>query len=757
MIFDTSTRTARAILALSVVFASACGGGGGGGDSTATQSFTVSTNAGANGTISPGNRTVTSGASTTFTITPDSGFGIASVSGCNGSLSGSTYTTGAITGACTVTATFVEAFTVSASAGANGSISPTSAVVNQNDTADFVITPDAGYAIGSVTGCAGSLSDTIYTTAPMTSDCTITATFVPGPPPATAAALSSSITPIKTFGFTWTDVADATFYRLLENPTGSAGFTQVGADVAPGVGSLEILAPLYARSNALYVLQSCSPGGCTDTAPQAVSGNLSDGIGYLKAGGSESGDRFGEEVLVSDDGSFLIVASRLEDSAATGIDGDRNDVSAAEAGAVYVYERDGTEWRPQAYIKASNTESDDQFGWDIAINDDATVLAVGATREDSAATGIDGDQTDNTADGSGAVYVYERTGNTWSQQAYIKASNTDPLDAFGAQVALSADGSTLAVGAFAERSAAVGINGDQADNSLRLAGAVYVFVNDGSGWAQQAYIKASNTGDGDFQGFGDAFGGEISISDDGNTLAVSAVREASNATGINGDQNDNSAFEAGAAYVFTRSGTTWTQEAYLKASNTGRDDRFAQRLHLSGDGDTLAVAAVYEDSDATGVNGDQSSTGAGNAGAVYLFQRAGGAWAQEAYIKASNTGSGDEFGRGVSLSDDGDLLAVGAMFENSNALGIDGDQSDDSSNDAGAAYVFSRSGGSWSQIAYLKASNTDEEDRFGTDVSLSGNGDTLAVGATHEQSTFVGINPPPNNNNGVEVGAVYVY
>ena len=97
------------------------------------------------------------------------------------------------------------------------------------------------------------------------------------------------------------------------------------------------------------------------------------------------------------------------------------------------------------------------------------------------------------------------------------------------------------------------------------------------------------------------------------------------------------------------------------------------------------------------------------------------------------------------------------MFENSNAQGIDGDQTDDSSDDAGAAYVFSRSGGTWSQIAYVKASNTDEGDRFGTALALSGDGDTLAVGATHEQSTFVGINPPPNNNNGTVVGAVYVY
>src|SRR6185369_954263 len=105
------------------------------------------------------------------------------------------------------------------------------------------------------------------------------------------------------------------------------------------------------------------------------------------------------------------------------------------------------------------------FGTSIALSGDGSTLAVGARSESSAAVGINGDELDNTLFSSGAAYVLRRSGTAWSQQAYVKASNTDLIDNFGTSIALSADGSTLAVGALREVSAATGINGDQADNS----------------------------------------------------------------------------------------------------------------------------------------------------------------------------------------------------------------------------------------------------------------------------------------------------
>jgi hypothetical protein len=369
---------------------------------------------------------------------------------------------------------------------------------------------------------------------------------------------------------------------------------------------------------------------------------------------------------------------------------------------------------PIAYIKASNTGADDYFGTSVALSADGNTLAVGASAEDSNATGIDGNQADNSSVDSGAVYVFTRSGGAWLQEAYIKASNTDSGDFFGQSVALSADGSTLVVGAPREGSNATGIGGNQADNSSGWAGAVYVFTRSGGAWSQEAYIKASNTG------VGDHFGISVALSGDGSTLGVGAPHERSIATGIGGNQADNSLSNAGAVYVFTRSGGAWLQEAYIKASNADWEDEFGISVALSGDGSTLAVGAWLERSNATGIGGDQADNSAIYAGAVYVFTRSGGAWSQEAYVKASNTGSSDVFGRRVALSGDGSRLAVGADEEDSNATGIGGNQADNSASGAGAVYVFTRSGGAWSQEAYIKASNTGSTDVFGTMVVVEG-------------------------------------
>jgi len=187
-------------------------------------------------------------------------------------------------------------------------------------------------------------------------------------------------------------------------------------------------------------------------------------------------------------------------------------------------------WKQSASVAASNKGDGDQFGFALALSRDGNTLAVGAPLESSAATGINGKQADDSAFSSGAVYVYTRAGNGWPQQAYVKPSNTGENDQFGFAVSLSADGNTMAVSAVYEDSSAKGINGNQSDNSIAQSGAVYVFTRTGSNWMQQAYIKASNTGE---QEDGDTFGYTISLSGDGNTLAVGAPSEDSAATEIN--------------------------------------------------------------------------------------------------------------------------------------------------------------------------------------------------------------------------------
>jgi cysteine-rich repeat protein len=476
-----------------------------------------------------------------------------------------------------------------------------------------------------------------------------------------------------------------------------------------------------------------------------------NGITYIKASNTGQGDFFATSVALSADGSTLAVGAVRETSAATGIGGNQTDDSAPFAGAVYIFMRSGTTWSQQAYIKASNTGSFNFFGVSVALSANGSILAVGASGEESAATGIDGNQDDNSASIAGAVYLFTRSGTTWSQQAYVKASNTNPHDYFGSSVALSADGMTLAVGAFGEDSAATGIGGYEGDNSATYAGAVYIFTRNGTTWSQQAYVKASNTG------ANDLFGTSVALSTDGTTLAVSAYGEASAATGITGNQSDNSASAAGAVYVFARNGTTWSQQAYVKASNTDRSDFFGWRIALSADGLTLAVGAFAEASAATGIGGNQGDNSASNAGAVYVFTRSGTTWSQQAYVKASNTAVYDQFGGSLALSGDGTKLAVGAALEDSRSRGIAGDQGDNSAPEAGAVYMFTRTGATWNQQAYVKASNTASLDEFGYSVALSADGTTLAVGATGDRSSATGVNGDQFNNFASDSGAVYVF
>jgi hypothetical protein len=148
--------------------------------------------------------------------------------------------------------------------------------------------------------------------------------------------------------------------------------------------------------------------------------------------------------------------------------------------------------------------------------------------------------------------------------------------------------------------------------------------------------------------------------------------------------------DSGAVYVFTRSGTTWVQQAYVKASNTGAIDQFGFSVSLGSDGNTLAVGAVLEDSKGTGVNGlDQDDDTLSGSGAVYVFTRSGTTWSQQAYVKASNTGASDQFGISVSLSSDGNTLAVGADREDSKGTGVNGsDQDDDTLSDSGGVYLY---------------------------------------------------------------------
>ena len=568
--------------------------------------------------------------------------------------------------------------------------------------------------------------------------------------PAAVSGLALSFSAVKSFDFTWTDASGATYYKLMENEDSSSGFTQVGSNISTGSQAYSHIVPLYARMNSQYILQSCNDSGCTDSNTISISDSLADSIGYVKASNSGTKYNFGNSVALSEDGTTLAVASHQESSNATGINGDQSNRSAGDSGAVYVFIRNNNNWSQEAYIKSSNSEYSDYFATDIALSSDGNTLAVGADQEDSSAKGIDGDQTNNDLLNSGAVYVFTRSNSTWSQQAYIKASNTESSDYFGDKIAISSDGDTLAVGAYLEDSNATGINGDDSNNTASESGAVYVFSRSNTTWSQQAYIKSSNTESEDY------FGNALDLSSDGNTLVIGAVQEDSNATGIGGSQSNNSASLSGAVYVYIRNNTIWSQQSYIKGSNTEAGDRFAYNLTISGDGDTLAVSASGESSNSTGINGDQSDNSSFS-GAVYLFTRSNQVWSQQAYLKSSNSEAGDGFGQSLALSSDGDILAVASHYEDSNATGINGDQTSNSTTYSGAVYTFSRNSDSWSQQAYLKSTNPEYLDVFGYSLDISSDGNTLAIGAIYEDSDADGIDGDNTNNDALFSGAVYLY
>jgi len=414
--------------------------------------------------------------------------------------------------------------------------------------------------------------------------------------------------------------------------------------------------------------------------------------------------------------------------------------------------------RQVAYLKASNPVEDAHFGCGgtltghagnaSAISGDGSTLAVGAPHENSGAKGINGNQSDHSVYSAGAVYVFTRKGNAIAQQAYIKAASPGESANFGSSVALSADGNTLAVAAYYESSAAKGINGNQDDRSIPEAGAVYIFVRSGTTWSQQAYIKASNTGNaavGDAYAEGDQFGYSISLSDDGNTLAVGAIGEDSNATGVNGNQDDNSANQAGAVYVFTRTGSAWSQQAYLKSTMTRPNVLFGYSVAVSGNGDTLAVGEYDADR---------------GKGALYVLTRSAGTWTHQARIQALNAEVQDSLGYSLAISDDGNTIASGAADEDClkpgiNPAGCENDQETNQS--SGAAYVFVRNGTTWTQQVFLKASNPGKEDWFGVRIAISGDGNTVAVGAQNEDSAAKGVNGKQDDDSAAEAGAVYLF
>lgn len=299
------------------------------------------------------------------------------------------------------------------------------------------------------------------------------------------------------------------------------------------------------------------------------------------------------------------------------------------------------------------------------------------------------------------------------------ASSVEVTAAAAPTVNLTVDGDPLTSGEpSGSRSLAVGANSIAVSAQVGAATVTYTVEVEralATTVTQDAYIKPSNTAS-DF-----LFGNSSAL--DGDLLAVGAYFENGTSTGINGDESAQGGSRCGAVYVYADSGAGWVPEAYIKPGVIDDFDFFGWSIDL--DGDTLVVGAIQEDGGFGGVNGDATDNSAGSSGAAYVFVRDNGVWTQEAYLKAAFPDPSDRFGEAVAIS--GDTLVVGASGDDSGAVGVGGDQVDVGAPDSGAAYVFVRENGVWTQQAFLKPIEQEPGARFGSSLDIEG--DTIVVGA----------------------------
>ena len=418
---------------------------------------------------------------------------------------------------------------------------------------------------------------------------------------------------------------------------------------------------------------------------------------YIKASNSEANDSFGWSVAVS--GETVVVGAPGEDSNATGVNGDQSNNAAPQRGAAYVFVRNGTTWTQQAYLKPTPISA--LFGSSVAIHGDTIVVGSADPYGISVS--------------SPNVFVFVRSGATWSDEAIITRPAGTSGDHFGI---VTVSGDTIAISDYSENTVVPPFG------SIVQVGAVYIYTRRSGAWSMQTKLRASNARASDYFG--------ISLAVSGDTLVAGGIGDSSNATGVNGDQTNTSKSFAGAAYVFVRNGSVWTQQAYLKASNTDANDQFG--FSVAASGDSIAVGARYEASNATSINGNQADNSLASSGAAYVFVRNGSTWTQQAYLKASNSVFNAWFGDRIAMS--GDSIVVGARVNE-------------------AAYLFTRNGAAWTQTAFLRSSNDDPFDGFGFSVGVSG--DIVIASSYSEDSTATGINGNQLNNGALQSGAAYAF
>ncbi len=518
--------------------------------------------------------------------------------------------------------------------------------------------------------------------------------------------------PIKRIRITWTPSPGADGYAIdwASGTDPMPDWLPLVSNVPQPAGTMAeyVVAGAFlpAWAGAKVRIRACNQEGCSDWSDPVGPATVDPAVGYFKALQVQAGARFGAGAAASEDGR--VIAGGAPQHA---FQGNTN------VGAVVVarYDEDAEQWNAKALPPPMGASADTYFGGHLALSADGNRLAASAkglgdrggvvvydwdgsdwnlaatlmpppapmdggtpgadwslTGERSIALSRDGAWV---AAGSTVVHrvaIWHDDGGSWSVHTWLAGDDVAPgAFRFGYGVALSADGTRLAVGAA----------GDPGQS-----GTVYVFERQGDTWSKAAEL-APEQPETDTGYLADGFGAALAFSADGTRLAVGAPFDDGSEGGPMASPTVKSAATArsGAVYLYDRNGDgTWVLRNYVKAQSPRKDDRFGFAVSLSSDGKLLAVGVREEDGDGVGLDAAPNAEGE-DVGAVYVFREFDAGWGVLRYVKPYPVaGANDRFGRAVTLSGDGRTLVVGADFEDGSGATPD----DDGSTDAGALYLY---------------------------------------------------------------------
>jgi hypothetical protein len=399
----------------------------------------------------------------------------------------------------------------------------------------------------------------------------------------------------------------------------------------------------------------------------------SDWCGYDCFASNYSGSSisFGSPIAISDDGIFMIMGAYSNSNSGK-----------LNVGAAYIFKKDGSTWSEQAKLIASDGITLDCFGFSVAMSGDGSVVAIGSYSNDN-----------SSGANSGAVYIFKQINNVWSQQVKLISENIWNNDNFGYSLAMSSDGNTLAVSS---------INYYDTNNpSITSHGAVYVFINSGLSWSQEAKLLASD------KASTDRFGNSISMSSDGNLILIGAKLD-----------NNERGSDCGSAYIFRKTQSTWSQEKKLIASDGASYDWFGSSVALSKNG-LFALIGAPKNTNAKG----------SEAGAAYIFINSGNDWTLQQKLIPDTIGVKSYAGSVVTIDQVGQVAVIGACYD-TNSRGTQ----------VGDAFVFTRTGNSWNEKGSLVPGNSNGYAHFANSAQLSYDGSFVVIGAreTYENTLAVG-------------------